>query len=74
MIGRVQPAAAVLDETGLAVSATDNAAEWNAHVASHRHATAYHQWGWRVSAATCALCDAAHGLLCSPPWRYSSPP
>ena len=48
MIGRVQPAAAVLDEAGLGVSATDNAAEWDANVASHRHATAYHQWGWRV--------------------------
>jgi serine/alanine adding enzyme len=48
MIGRVQPAAAVLDETGLAVSATNNAAEWDAQVASHQDATAYHQWGWRV--------------------------
>jgi len=48
MIGRVQPAPAVLDEAGLVVSATDNASEWDANVASHRHATAYHQWGWRV--------------------------
>ncbi len=48
MIGRVQPAAAVLDQTRLAVSSTDNAVEWDAHVATHRHATAYHQWGWRL--------------------------
>ena len=47
MIGRGQPAAAVLDSTGLAVSATDSAADWDAHVAAHRQATAYHQWGWR---------------------------
>jgi serine/alanine adding enzyme len=48
MIGRVQPAAAVLDQTRLEVSSTDNAVEWDAHVATHRHATAYHQWGWRL--------------------------
>jgi FemAB-related protein (PEP-CTERM system-associated) len=47
MIGRGQPATAVLDSTGLAVSATDDAADWDAHVAAHRQATAYHQWGWR---------------------------
>jgi FemAB-related protein (PEP-CTERM system-associated) len=48
MIARVQPAAETLDETGLGISATENAAEWDAHIATHRQATAYHQWGWRV--------------------------
>src|SRR5262245_21667237 len=48
MIGRVQPAAAVLDHRGLAISATENAAEWDTEIATHRQATAYHQWGWRL--------------------------
>ena len=48
MIGRVQPAAAVLEDTGLAISASESAAEWDAHIATHRQATAYHQWGWRL--------------------------
>jgi FemAB-related protein (PEP-CTERM system-associated) len=47
MIARVQPAAAVVDETGVTVSTAGDAAEWDAHVAAHRQATAYHQWGWR---------------------------
>ncbi len=48
MIARVQPAAAALDSTPVAVSATENAAEWDANIATHRDATAYHQWGWRL--------------------------
>ena len=48
MIARVQPAAAVLDETSVEVSAADNAAEWDAQIAAHHQATAYHQWKWRI--------------------------
>ena len=48
MIGRVQPAAAVLAEASVVISATEDAAEWDAQVATHRQATAYHQWAWRL--------------------------
>jgi FemAB-related protein (PEP-CTERM system-associated) len=48
MIGRVQPAAAVLDDASVVIAATEDAAEWDAQVATHRQATAYHQWAWRL--------------------------
>ena len=48
MTGRVQPAAAVLDADGVCgLVRPINAAEWDAYVATHRDATAYHHWGWR---------------------------
>ena len=36
MIARVQPAAAALDSATVAISATENAAEWDAQIATHR--------------------------------------